>query len=93
MYSLGIEFSTQSVKMVILDITTSTCIYRSKFDYDDTFSKYATDGGVLSISEKGVRHTSPFMLIESLDLVFNKIKSDGVRLSKIKAVKIDAMQH
>ena len=34
MYSLGIEFSTQSCKLVVLDVTSSHVIYTGSFDYD-----------------------------------------------------------
>ncbi len=40
-----------------------------------------------------IRHTSPFMLLEALDLVFSRLQKSGVDLGLIGAVKIDAMQH
>jgi xylulokinase len=93
MYSLGIEFSTQSCKLVVLDVTSSHVIYTGSFDYDSTFPAYGTKGGVLLAEDSGIRHTSPFMLIEALDGGFDKLKNDGIDLSRIKAVKADGMQH
>lgn len=92
-YSLGIEFSTQSVKIVVLDIEKAKPFYTGIFDYDTTFSKYETKGGVLINEDPKIRHASPFMFIEALDYSFKKLKDDGIDLSLVKAVKTDCMQH
>ncbi len=92
-YSLGIEFSTQSVKIVVLDINEHTVAYTGKFDYDIQFPRYNTKGGVLPVDNDNIRHTAPFMLIEAIDMTFKKLVEDKIDLTKIAAVKIDAMQH
>ncbi|MDD5688296.1 MAG: FGGY-family carbohydrate kinase [Elusimicrobia bacterium] len=92
-YSLGIEFSTQSVKIVILDVNEGDIIYTSKFDYDNAFPKYKTVGGVLASPVPETNHTSPLMLIEALDYSFKNIIKNRIRLSEIHIIKIDAMQH
>jgi len=93
MYSLGIELSTQSCKLVVLDVTSSHVIYTGSFDYDSTFPEYGTRGGILLFEDSEIRHTSPFMLIEALGNIFNKLTNDGIELSQIKAIKADGMQH
>jgi sugar (pentulose or hexulose) kinase len=93
MYSLGIELSTQSCKLVVLDVKSSHVIYTGSFNYDRTFPEYGTRGGVLLVEDSDIRHTSPFMLIETLDSGFDTLKNDGIDLSQIKAVKADGMQH
>jgi len=47
MYSLGMELSTQSTKLAILDFKTTEVMYTVSFNYDDTFPEYHTSGGVL----------------------------------------------
>ncbi|MBU1076643.1 MAG: hypothetical protein KKH98_05080 [Spirochaetes bacterium] len=91
--SLGLEFSTQSVKLLLLDIDTTEVIYKAKFDYDDTFPKYRSRGGVLPHPADEIRHTSPFLLIEALDHAFRKLMLDEVPVQKIRIIKVDAMQH
>ena len=86
-YSLGIEFSTQSVKLVILDLNSGSIAYSDSFNYDKAFPDYMTEGGVLPSMNEEIRHTSPFMLIEAVDLAFNKLSESGIDLSLIKAVK------
>jgi len=93
MYSLGIEFSTQSVKMVVLDLDSSSIHYTSTFDYDNTFPEYETQGGVLPSDSANVRHTSPYMLVKAVDFAFHKLSRDGIDVSRIRSIKTDGMQH
>lgn len=93
MYSLGLEFSTQSVKTVLLNIEKGTVDHTAAIGYDGAFPSYCIKGGVLSSSEPAVRHTSPFMLIESIDAAFRMLREHTIEPSRIIAVKADAMQH
>ncbi len=93
MYSLGIELSTQSTKTVILDLLNREVIHADSFEYDIAFPEYETEGGVLKSDYDDIRHTSPFMLVEALDLAFNRLKKKGIDMSRILALKCDAMQH
>lgn len=93
MYSLGIEFSTQSVKLVVLDLGKSRTVYTGKFDYDTTFPQYKTAGGILAADSPHIRHTSPYLMIEALDYAFQKLKEETVDLSRVKVIKADGMQH
>jgi xylulokinase len=93
MLSLGIEFSTQSVKLVVLDLDKKQVAYTGKFDYDATFPQYKTTGGILPSPSPQIRHTSPFLMIEAVDFLFQKLKNEKVDLSRVKAIKADGMQH
>jgi xylulokinase len=90
---LGLEFSTQSAKAVALGLDSGVVVATYQLTYDDAFPAYRTEGGVLPSEEPGVRHTSPSMLIEALDELFRRIKSDGLDLSRVAAIKLDAQQH
>jgi xylulokinase len=91
--SCGIEFSTQSCKIVILDLSGNSVCFMDSFNYDQAFPSYNTEGGVLHSQSSDIRHTSPFMLIEAIDLAFKRIKESGIDISAIKAIKSDGMQH
>jgi xylulokinase len=93
MFSLGIEFSTQSCKIVILDLSVNSICFTDSFNYDQSFPSYKTDGGVLPSPSSDTRHASPFMLIEAVDLAFNRIKASRIDVSAIETIKIDGMQH
>ena len=92
-YALGLDFSTQAVKIVVLDMHSAEVIYTSNFDYDTVSARFGTRGGVLPAEQLETRHTSPFMLIEALDLAFRRLHEGNVDTPCIKVVKIDAMQH
>lgn len=91
--ALGLEFSTQSVKAVVLDSAGGNVIYSDKFEYDRQLPRYGTEAGVLPSAIPELRHTSPHMMIEALDIAFQRLKGSSVTTAEIAAVKLDAMQH
>jgi xylulokinase len=93
MYALGLDFGTQSVKALILDVSGAKVLHTDSFEYDTTFPKYRTRGGVLQSRLSEIRHTSPLMLLEALDLIFARLQKSGVDPGFLGALKIDAMQH
>lgn len=93
MYSLGLEFSTQSVKMAVLDVSGGDVMYAGGFSYDDMFPHYGTSGGVLPDPDPSVRHAPSFMFPEALDAAFLHLRHAGIDMLRITAVKVDAMQH
>jgi len=92
-YALGMDFGTQSVKSVVLDVYDAEVVYTDSFEYDFVFPMYRTQGGVLPDENLEIRHTAPFMLIEALDMAFARLYASSINTGYIKAVKIDAMQH
>ena len=92
-YALGLDFSTRAVKTVVLDINEAEMVYTGTIEYDNALAHYGTRGGVLPADEPTLRHTSPFMLIEALDLAFSELNRTGLDVGCIAAVKVDAMQH
>lgn len=93
MYAMGIDFGTQSVKIVVLDVYNPKVIYTGTFKYDTVLERYGTRGGVLPTKRPEIRHTSPFMLIEAVDMVFRRLQEEGIDISCLRVIKIDAMQH
>lgn len=93
MFTLGLDFGTQSIKTVVLDVHDAEVIYTDSFEYDSVFPVYGTQGGVLPDKNLEIRHTSPFMIIEALDMAFARLRASSVELGYIEGVKIDAMQH
>lgn len=90
---LGIEFSTQSAKSVVLDTVGAEVRHTDQFSYDEEFPRYGTRGGVLPSDDPARRHTSPLMMVEALDRVFERLLTSPVDLETIAAIKIDGQQH
>jgi sugar (pentulose or hexulose) kinase len=76
MISIGIEFSTQSVKTVALDLKSGEMVFSDTFEYDTVFPEYETMGGILPSELPEERHTSPLMLVEAMDHCFNRLSSN-----------------
>ena len=93
MYAIGLELSTQSAKSLVLDIASGRVEHLASHEYDACFPEYQTEGGVLVSSDEETRHTSPFMLIQALDLVFTQLQRDHLDLTRVRAIKVDGMQH
>jgi xylulokinase len=90
---LGMEFSTQSVKIVVLDLLEKSLIMKEKFSYEEIFPHYQTSQGVLPNANPEIRHTQPLMIVDSLEYSFEMLKRKGVDLASIETIKLDAMQH
>jgi xylulokinase len=91
--SLGLEFSTQSGKAVLLDLDEARVIHSEQVSYDEAFPAYGTRGGVLPNEDPAVRRTPPAMLLEAMDLLFARLWEAGAALEQVRAVKLDAQQH
>jgi xylulokinase len=92
-YALGLEFSTQSAKMVVLDTQSGEAVHTDQFTYDQEFPDYGTKGGVLPSEDPARRHTSPLLMVDALERVFERLARSSVDLSHVAAVKLDAQQH
>ncbi|MFP4010271.1 MAG: FGGY-family carbohydrate kinase [Spirochaetaceae bacterium] len=90
---LGLEFSTQSAKAVALGAETGSMVAAYQLSYDESFPRYGSRGGVLPSMQPEVRHTAPSMLLDGLDELFRRMCADGLHLSRVGAVKLDAQQH
>ena len=90
---IGMEFSTQSAKAVVLGADSANVLTSIQLNYDETFPQYGTKGGVLPSEDATVRHTSPAMLSEAMDELFRRLGAADVEMARVRALKLDAQQH
>jgi xylulokinase len=90
---LGLDSSTQSLSAVIIDLDTRKVIYEKSLNFDRVLPHYKTQNGVLPNRDPLVKHSSPLMWAEALDLIFAEMKKNGVALEKILAVSGSGQQH
>jgi xylulokinase len=90
---LGLDSSTQSLSAVVIDLDTRTVIYDKSLNFDRALPHYGTQNGVLPHRDPLVKHSSPLMWAEALDLLFDGMKQDGVALGEILAVSGSGQQH
>jgi xylulokinase len=90
---LGLDSSTQSLSVAIIDLTSREIVYSHSLNFDAALPRYGTKDGVLRTSDPTVIHAPPLMWAEALDILFMKMKIDGVPLGKIKSISGSGQQH
>ena len=92
----GIDVSTQSCKLIIIDINSKKTVFLSSVNYDKDLPKYNTLGGVRKTTEAteiGVSESDPNMWIEAIHLVFDRMKNSAVNVSNIRCISVSGQQH
>jgi len=90
---LGLDCSTQSLTAVIIDFSSGKVIYRHSMSFDKELPHYHTQNGVVILTDNKVIHSYPLMWVETLELMFEKIKNDKISLDEIKAISGSGQQH
>jgi xylulokinase len=90
---LGLDSSTQSLSAVVIDLDARKVVYEQSLNFDASLPHYGTVNGVLPNRNPLVKHSPPLMWAEALDLLFARMKKDGVALGKILAVSGSGQQH
>jgi xylulokinase len=76
---LGLDSSTQSLSAVVIDLDARKVVYEKSLNFDQALPHYKTQNGVLPNRDPLIKHSSPLMWAEALDLIFAAMKKDGVR--------------
>jgi len=58
----GIDVSTQSQKIVVLDLENDSIIYSDSINYDEDLPQYETTNGQIRNTQPGVSESDPFDL-------------------------------
>ena len=90
---LGLDCSTQSLSAVVIDHDARRVVYETSLNFDKALPYYGTLNGVLRSDNPQVVHSPPLMWVEALDLLFAKMKQDGVPLGEILAISGSGQQH
>lgn len=89
---LGIDSSTQSFKGIIID-TNKQVVTQALVNFDADIPEYETTGGV-HCHQDGLTVTSPaIMWVRALDLLLERLQSNGTDFSVIAAVSGSGQQH
>jgi xylulokinase len=90
---LGLDSSTQSLSAVVIDLDTRKLVYEKSLNFDQALPHYKTQNGVLPNRDPLIKHGSPLMWAEALDLIFAEMKKDRVALGEILAISGSGQQH
>jgi D-xylulose kinase len=89
----GIDSSTQSTKLLIIDFDSKEVIYNDSVNYDTDLSKYNTKNGVIQNLGIGVSESNPEMWIEAIDILFERLRNSNIPQQKIKSISVSGQQH
>jgi xylulokinase len=89
----GIDSSTQSTKLLVIDVDSASVVFCESINYDKDLPKYQTKNGVAQGLAEGVSESDPMMWIEALDVLFDRLKKSPVPQDKIKCVSVSGQQH
>lgn len=89
---LGFDFSTQQLKVVAVDSGLKV-VYQSSVQFDSELPEFRTKGGV-HIQADRLTVTSPVLMwVKALDLLLDKMRSDGFDFSCVRALSGSGQQH
>ncbi|KAB5558255.1 hypothetical protein GE09DRAFT_106577 [Coniochaeta sp. 2T2.1] len=90
---LGFDLSTQQLKAIVIK-SDLTVVSEAKVDFDGDFgSKYGIKKGVLLNEAEGEVYAPVAMWLESLDLVFRRLKDKDAPLHRIRGISGSCQQH
>lgn len=89
---LGLDFSTQQLKVVAIDDQLDV-VHQSCVHFDSELPSYRTRGGVHVHADR-LTVTSPVLMwVEALDLLLDKMKRAGFDFSRVRALSGSGQQH
>ncbi len=89
----GIDVSTQSCKLVVIDIKDEQVTFVDSINYDTELPEYKTKNGVIQGLGEGVSESDPLMWIKAVDAVMLRLKDSDIPQQKIKCLSVSGQQH
>lgn len=89
----GLDVSTQSCKLVVIDVDAGTVVHVDQVDYDRDLPHYGTVDGAQPGLGEGVSESNPHMWLEAVDIVLGRMSESGVRTKNIRCISVSGQQH
>ncbi len=88
----GLDVSTQSCKLVVIDTDANAVVFVAAVNYDD-LPQYGTRNGVKPGLPKGVSESEPGMWIAAVEKVFAELKASKIPVENLKCISVSGQQH
>uniref|UniRef100_A0A8D3AGQ7 Xylulose kinase n=1 Tax=Scophthalmus maximus TaxID=52904 RepID=A0A8D3AGQ7_SCOMX len=89
---LGFDFSTQQLKVVVIDGNMEV-VHQSNVQFDSELPEFRTVGGV-HLHDDRLTVTSPVLMwVKALNLLLDKMKRGGLDLTRVSALSGSGQQH
>lgn len=89
----GLDVSTQSCKLVVIDLDADAVVFVDAVNYDDDLPQYGTLNGVKQDLPKGASESEPEMWIAAVEKVFTKLKNSKIPIANVKGISVSGQQH
>ncbi len=89
----GLDVSTQSCKLVVLDWTARGVIHVDAVLYDRDLPHFSTRYGVIPDLDEGVSESDPRMWLEAVDLILERLSASPVCREHIRSLSVSGQQH
>jgi len=89
----GLDVSTQSCKLLVLDYEAGDIIFVDSVNYDQDLPQYKTKDGVAQGLEHGASESDPRMWIDAVHLVLDRLSSSGIPADRILCISVSGQQH
>ncbi|KAJ8684028.1 hypothetical protein QAD02_019820 [Eretmocerus hayati] len=90
---LGLDFSTQQLKAVVVDNNLNV-LHETSVQFDNDLPEFRTYGGVLQTKEEPHVTTVPtLMWVKALDMILDRLRVCGVDFSRVASISGSAQQH
>jgi xylulokinase len=89
----GLDVSTQSCKLVVIDLDKSNTVFITAINYDSDLPAYNTKNGAIKDLGVGVSESDPHMWLEAVDIIFERLKQSKVEIAAIKCIAVSGQQH
>lgn len=90
----GLDVSTQSCKLVVIDLAERATVHVDAVSYDEDLTHYGTRDGAAQGLEAGVSESDPKMWVEAVELLLTRLAAvQHIEQSRVKAVSVSGQQH
>lgn len=89
----GIDVSTQSCKLVVIDTEAEVVVFVDTVSYDEDLPEYETQNGVAQGLAPGVSESDPQMWLDAVNMTFSRLKASDIRQEHIHCISVSGQQH
>ena len=84
--ALGLDLSTQQLKVVAVDITNLETFYETSLTFETDLAAYKTTKGVYRNTDEHEVYSPVEMWIDAVDMILEKMKNDHFPFKRVVAI-------
>jgi len=89
----GLDVSTQSCKIVVIDPAGGDVVHVDSVNYDEDLPHYRTRDGVIDGLDEGVSESDPHMWTEAVEMILQRLMASVVDQRLIRCLAVSGQQH